>query len=118
MDLFDTAPCLTRDIIDDFRNQFNDLSTAYHIEKRYLNQHRDKKFLFTDELFLGVKDWPCSFIENGSYYLDIAVSIFNPFGLCVSPVLVYKMFTLFTKITYWSMRVVSVFTPLLKCLMP
>ena len=52
MDLFDTAPCLTREIIEDYRNAFNDLSTAYHIEKRYLNKHRDKKFLFNDELSL------------------------------------------------------------------
>ena len=52
MDLFEMAPSLTREVIDDFRNQFNDLETAYHIEKRYLNQNKDKKFLFTDELSL------------------------------------------------------------------
>lgn len=58
MDIFDRAPALTREVIDDFRNEFNTLETAYHIETRYLKKHRDKRFLFTEELsltFTGLK---------------------------------------------------------------
>ena len=57
-DIFESAPALTKDIINDFRNHFNTLETAYHLETRYLKKHRDRKFIFNDELsltFTGLK---------------------------------------------------------------
>lgn len=57
-DIFDHAPALTREVIDDFRNEFNTLETAYHNETRYLKKHRDKKFILSEELsltFTGLK---------------------------------------------------------------
>ena len=49
---------MTREVIDDFRNEFNTLETAYENETRYLKKHRDKKFILTEELsltFTGLK---------------------------------------------------------------
>ena len=57
-DIFEHAPALTREVIDDYRNEFNTLETAYHIETRYLKKHRDRKFIFNEEsslCFTGLK---------------------------------------------------------------
>ena len=49
-DLFEHAPSLTKDVINDYRNTFNDLETAYHVETRYLRRHRDCKFFFNEDI--------------------------------------------------------------------
>ena len=80
-DLFDRAPSLTKEVIDDFRYQFNKLEEAYHVQQRYLRTTSDKKFLFNEELsycFTGLKLHEIDFIYEK--YLKEHDSCFRKFS--------------------------------------